>query len=138
LIANEAARLKHLDQDGPLLGNLEIETAAALKAVPEKNGSHDESSAPSSPIETSVLPGHEPPAARLSVKDLAEKNGISKVDALRKRLRRWQTDHDGSYFELTNRKPSDPRYLYVESAVQPIIDEMLDREKTSAKRPSKK
>ncbi len=69
----------------------------------------------------------EPPqgitGAKMSPRELANKHDIDN-EALRKRLDRWRYDHDTGYVEVSNPTPREPKYLYDESAVMPVIDAM--------------
>jgi hypothetical protein len=68
-----------------------------------------------------ATPSDPEPAAKLSPSDLARKHGVS-GEALRKRLDRWRYEHDAGYHEVANPKRNEPKYLYDESAVMPVID----------------
>jgi len=68
------------------------------------------------------------------VSALASKYGVSQ-DALRSRLSRWRRTAGYGWVENTERGPRDPKYLYQEDAVRPIILTMTD---TSGERPAKK
>jgi len=63
----------------------------------------------------------QPGSAKMSPRELATKYGIN-AEALRKRLDHWRYDHDAGYVEVSNAARNEPRYLYDESAVMPIID----------------
>jgi len=70
---------------------------------------------------------HEPPdelsSAKMSARELAEKHTVD-PDKLRKRLDTWRYDHDSGYVGVQNRKPREPKYLYDESAVMPVIEKL--------------
>ena len=79
-----------------------------------------------------MMPAHPKPevriiAGRMSARELASKYDVDPV-ALRSRLDRWRRDHDAGYIESTDPARNEPKYLYDESAVMPIIDAL----KTSA------
>ncbi|MAG94252.1 MAG: hypothetical protein CMJ48_10935 [Planctomycetaceae bacterium] len=71
--------------------------------------------------------------ARLSTPDLAKEYTVP-LGALRKRLERWRKNHDCDYDEVENRRRNEPRFLYCESAVIPVIKAIL----SSTSRPSQK
>jgi hypothetical protein len=59
--------------------------------------------------------------AKLSPRELADKYGVGSA-ALRGRLDRWRYEHDAGYVEVSNPKRNEPKYLYDESAVMPLIE----------------
>ncbi len=63
----------------------------------------------------------QPGSAKLSPRELAIKYGVDSA-ALRKRLDRWWYAHDAGYVEVSNAAKNEPRYLYDESAVMPVIE----------------
>ena len=65
----------------------------------------------------------QPGNAKCSSGELAEKYGVDSA-ALRKRLDRWRYYHDTGYIEVSNPANNEPRYLYDESAVAPVIDSL--------------
>jgi hypothetical protein len=67
----------------------------------------------------------QPPSgnAKLSPRELASKHGVD-AGALRKRLDRWRYEHDAGYIEVSNPAKNEPKYLYDESAVMPVIEAM--------------
>ena len=60
-------------------------------------------------------------SAKLSPRELASKHGVD-AGALRKRLDRWRYEHDAGYVEVSNAARNEPKYLYDESAVMPVIE----------------
>lgn len=58
-------------------------------------------------------------------KSLAERYGID-PERLRKRLDRWRKSNldVAGWREVEDRRPREPKYLYRESAVKPILDEL--------------
>ena len=80
--------------------------------------------------------------AKSSSRDLAEKHKINH-EALRKRLERWRFEHDSGYIEVSNPRRNEPRYLYDETAVMPVIEDVRKNEtrrrtNSSIERPAKK
>jgi len=73
-------------------------------------------------------------SAKMSPRDLAKKHGVE-PETLRKRLDRWRYDHDTGYIEVSNPARNEPKYLYDELAVMPIIDE-LKAKSVGQKRPA--
>ena len=71
--------------------------------------------------------GKTPPAeeiqARLSPRELAEKYSVP-YGSLRKRLDRWRYDHDTGFIEVSNAAKNEPKFLYDESAVKPVIESL--------------
>ncbi len=67
-----------------------------------------------------------PQHAKLSPRDLAEKHNVN-YDALRKRLDRWRYEHDSGYVEVSNPAKNEPKYLFDESAVLPVIEELREK-----------
>ena len=63
----------------------------------------------------------QPGGGKLTPSDLAHKYDVP-LAPLRKRLDRWRYEHDTGYSEVHNPKRNEPRYLYDESAVMPVID----------------
>ena len=59
--------------------------------------------------------------AKLSPRELASKHGIA-LRALQGRLERWRREHDAGYVEVSNARKNEPKYLYDESTVKPVID----------------
>jgi hypothetical protein len=55
-----------------------------------------------------------------SPRDLARKHGVD-PEALRKRLERFRLMHDVGSAEVHNRRPNEPKFLYDEAAVLPVI-----------------
>ena len=86
---------------------------AQPQAVPEPQG------APGGPQTAAPVP--DTVSAKLSPNDPARKHGVS-LGPLRKRLDRWRDEHDAEYSEVHNRKRTEPRFLYDESAVMPVIE----------------
>jgi hypothetical protein len=66
------------------------------------------------------------PSAKMSPKELAEKYGVD-GGCLRKRLDRWRYDHDTGYIEVSNAAKNEPKYLYDEAAVMPVIENLKDK-----------
>jgi hypothetical protein len=64
--------------------------------------------------------------AKLSPRELAQKHGVPS-ESLRKRLDRWRYDHDAGYVEVSNAARNEPKYLYDESAVMPVITQLRAR-----------
>ncbi len=65
-------------------------------------------------------------SARLSPSDLAQRYGVN-AEALRKRLDRWRYVHDAGYAEVSNAARNEPKYLYDESAVLPVIEALKSK-----------
>ncbi len=67
-------------------------------------------------------------AGYYSSTDLAKKHGLGKKKqmlALDARLSRWRkANPDGQWIEDTERKRNEPRFLYLESAVMHIIENL--------------
>ncbi len=61
--------------------------------------------------------------AKLSPCELANKHGVN-VGALRKRLERWRFGHDSGYIEVSNPAKNEPKYLFDESAVMSVINNL--------------
>lgn len=78
--------------------------------------------------------GNIDPNARLSPRELAERYGVG-VDALTKRLERWRYKHDDGFIEVSNPAQNEPKYLYDESAVMLIIND-LKAKSAGQKRPT--
>ena len=57
----------------------------------------------------------------MSPRELAHKYSVN-CDQLRKRLDRWRYEHDAGYVEVSNPARNEPKYLYDESAVLPVIE----------------
>ena len=89
----------------------------------------------SPPITSGSPPSPPPPEpqaagnAKMSSRDLADKYKVNHA-ALRGRLDRWRCEHDAGYSEVSNPKRNEPKYLYDESAVTPIIDALKAKPKT--------
>ncbi|MGD9645073.1 MAG: hypothetical protein AB7U73_05130 [Pirellulales bacterium] len=66
------------------------------------------------------------PGTFLDVSSLAKRHDVNPA-ALRGRLDRWRAEHDAGFREVTNRKPKEPKYLYLESAVLPLIQELKSK-----------
>ena len=60
-------------------------------------------------------------SAKMSTHDLATRHGVD-AEALRKRLDRWRRGHDAGYSEVSNARRNEPKYLYDESVVMPVIE----------------
>lgn len=71
--------------------------------------------------EDATTPRVHPQAGKLSPRDLADKYLVP-FGALRKRLNRWRYEHDAGYSEVSNAAKNEPKFLYDESAVMPVID----------------
>jgi hypothetical protein len=69
----------------------------------------------------------------MGVVELAELNGITDpkaIDALRKKLDRWRKTHmNGEWMEVdpSYRRPNQPKYLFLPSAVAPVIADFKQR-----------
>jgi hypothetical protein len=77
--------------------------------------------------------------SRLGHTEIATTYGLP-PEALRKRLERFRFAHSEGWQEVpdTERGPRDPRYLYVLSAVMPVVNEMLaELRNASGERPAK-
>jgi hypothetical protein len=72
---------------------------------------------------------------KLSPRELADKHGVN-LDALNKRLERWRYEHDAGYSEVTNSRRNEPKYLYDEMAVMPVIADLKNKKPATAKRPT--
>jgi hypothetical protein len=75
----------------------------------------------------------------LSVNELAKRHQVPQ-EKLRKRLGRWREDAVDGWYEVADRRPRDPKYLYQEAAVLPIIQQFksdLRRPTTGGQRPAK-
>jgi hypothetical protein len=75
-------------------------------------------------------------SAMISSADLALKYHVD-PEALRKRLGRWRRSRDDGYVEVSNLRPQEPKFLYDEEAVMPVIED-LKASGTSATRPAEK
>jgi hypothetical protein len=84
--------------------------------------------------QTAVVPQQPTTAGRLSPRELADKHGV-RLQALNKRLERWRYEHDAGYYEVSNPKKNEPHYVYDETAVMPVIDDLKARSAV-AKRPT--
>ncbi len=62
----------------------------------------------------------------LSDRKLSEKHGVP-YHPLRMRLQRLRAKSDDGWVEVQNRKVNEPRYLYCEEAVRPILDAFNER-----------
>jgi hypothetical protein len=71
-------------------------------------------------------PGPGNAAGYLACADLARRHGVPE-DRLRKVLERWRHDHDDGYMDIPNPKPRTAKYLYLETAVMPILARMKNR-----------
>jgi hypothetical protein len=78
-----------------------------------------------------------PPAATMSVTDLADRFGLD-AEALRKRLERQRHRDKTCFIENAQRTSKEPQFLYYVGKVKPIIDAMRASGKTSGKRPARK
>lgn len=58
-----------------------------------------------------------------SCSQLADMYGLP-TEALRKRLERWQKTNDRGWLEVTDRRQTDPRYLYRLDAVKPLLSRL--------------
>ncbi len=94
---------------------------------------HRKTESPSATIE-------DPPrkvSGMMSIRDLAEKHRVDQ-QILRKALERWRLNHDDGYSEVTTRRQNEPRFLFEESAILPVIDGIKRRTETSHERPTEK
>jgi hypothetical protein len=76
-------------------------------------------------------PTEEHPAGMLNYVDLAKKHGIPK-EPLRKALAVWKLDHDTGYCEVSNPKRNQPKDLFDENAVMPVITKVKNRQQTTS------
>jgi len=68
--------------------------------------------------------GNDPPQSRsgkLKPSELASKHGVAQR-ALEARLERWRYEHDAGYVEVSNAARNEPKYLYDEASVMPVIE----------------
>jgi hypothetical protein len=79
------------------------------------------------PTAATATAANEPPMdggkAKMSHYDLAKKYRVD-GEALRKRLDRWRYEHDTGYSEVSNAARNEPKYLYDESSVMPVIEDL--------------
>lgn len=69
--------------------------------------------------------------ARLAPADLAAHFAVPK-DALRQRLDGWRKKHDEGWYEVTERKPREAKYIYRVGSVRHIIEQMLATSQTTS------
>lgn len=125
-VADRAATFDLGNYEGIKAG-IEAEWASAKASIAAKHGSQQ-----------GQVKGNETSlpvvASSLSARDLAEKYGVN-LAALNKRLERWRCNHDTGYVEVSNHAANEPRYLYDESAIGMIVDD-LKAKAVGRKRPT--
>jgi len=79
------------------------------------------------------------PDERLSPAAIAKAIGLPwPHEALRKRLERFRKKNFDAFWQVDNRKPTEPEFLYRARTVLPLLEDLKASGKTSGKRPAQK